>query len=127
MCASRTTPYATAKARARSPNASGTQSAATSSAAIAANTATRTAPSSGSITLVSQAYAVHAHHSRREDEHAPADAGPGRLVVHERGALREPEDEDEVEEQLERLDRLLLAQLGRQPGSVGSSERHCQT
>jgi hypothetical protein len=48
---------------ASSPNAFGTQSAATRKAAIAANMAIRTAPSSGSTTLVSQAYPPHDHHS----------------------------------------------------------------
>ena len=48
-------PYAMAKPSARSPNASGTHSATTSSPAIAANITIRTAPSSGSMTLVSHA------------------------------------------------------------------------
>ena len=59
----RTTPYAPANRNARSPNASGTHSDATSSAAIAPNIANRTAPSSGSTTLVSHAYPTQAHHS----------------------------------------------------------------
>ena len=55
MCATRTIPYARAKASASSPNAPGTESAATSSAAMAAKITIRTAPASGSTTLVSQA------------------------------------------------------------------------
>ena len=51
----RTTPYAHAKSSASSPNAPGTHSATTSIAAIATNTTSRTPPSSGSRTLVSQA------------------------------------------------------------------------
>ena len=49
-----------------------------------------------------------------------ASALPRRLVGHQRRALREREDEDEVEEQLERRDARLLAQHGGQPvGAVG--------
>ncbi len=55
MWATRTTAYPIAKARARPSKASGTHSETTSSAAIAANMASRTAPSSGSMTLVSHA------------------------------------------------------------------------
>ncbi len=55
MCAARTTPYAHASSRASSSNASGTHNAATRKAAIAAKITIRTAPSSGSTTLVSQA------------------------------------------------------------------------
>ena len=55
MWAMRTTPYAHAKTRASSPKACGTESAATRKAAIAANIAMRTAPSSGSTTLVNHA------------------------------------------------------------------------
>ena len=51
----RTTAYAQANRRPRSPKACGTQSATTSSAAIAAKIAKRTMPSSGSTTLVSHA------------------------------------------------------------------------
>ena len=54
MWATRTTPKIKAKARARLPKASGTQSETSSNAAIAPNMTSRTAPSSGSITLVSQ-------------------------------------------------------------------------
>jgi hypothetical protein len=55
MWAARTTAYATAKVSARSSKASGTHRATTSSPAMAAKITSRTAPSSGSITLVSQA------------------------------------------------------------------------
>ena len=63
MCAPRTAAYAHANSIASAPNAPGTHSAATRNAAIAANIASRTAPSSGSTTLVSHAYPVHDHHS----------------------------------------------------------------
>ncbi len=55
MWATRKTPKASAKVRPRWPKASGTQSETISSAAIAPNMTSRTAPSSGSMTLVSQA------------------------------------------------------------------------
>jgi hypothetical protein len=45
-----------------------------------------------------------------EHEQALGQARPRRLVGHERGALREREDEDEVEEELERRDVRLFAQ-----------------
>ena len=53
--AARTTMYAPANHRPRSPKASGTQSAATRNAPIAPKIAKRTSPSSGSTTLVSHA------------------------------------------------------------------------
>ena len=52
-CPIRTTKYAHANSRPRSPNASGTHNATTSRAAIAPKIAKRTIPSSGSTTLVS--------------------------------------------------------------------------
>ena len=55
MWAIRTNAYATANSSACAPNAPGTHSAITSSAAMAANIASRTAPSSGLTTLVSHA------------------------------------------------------------------------
>jgi len=55
MWAARTTAYAQANSSASAPNAPGTHSAHTSSAAIAAKIISRTAPSSGSTTDVSQA------------------------------------------------------------------------
>ena len=55
MWAVRKTPIASAKVRARLPNASWTQSETISIAAIAAKMTRRTAPASGSMTLVSQA------------------------------------------------------------------------
>ena len=55
MCAPRTTAYAIANVRARLPNAAGTHSAASSRPAIATKITPRTASSSGSTTLVSQA------------------------------------------------------------------------
>jgi hypothetical protein len=55
MWAMRTIPYAQANTSASSPKASGTARAATRKAAIAAKIAIRTAPSSGSTTLVSHA------------------------------------------------------------------------
>ena len=50
-----------------------------------------------------------------EGEHPPADTGPVGLGHHQRGALGEREHEDEIEEQLERSDRLPLAQFHPQP------------
>ena len=50
-----------------------------------------------------------------QHHHAPADAGPGGIGRDQGGALGEPEHEDQVEEQLERSDRLSLPQLGTQP------------
>ena len=55
MCAARTAPYATANRSASSSNASGAAMAATTSPAMAAKITRRTAPSSGSTTLVSHA------------------------------------------------------------------------
>src|SRR5262249_53852150 len=80
------------------PNASGTASAATNIAAIAASTEARPIPSPGSIALVSHAYPAHAHHSAVRDEERVPEPRPGRVVRKERRDLREPEDEDEVEE-----------------------------
>ena len=45
-----------------------------------------------------------------EDQQPAGHALPGRVVGHQRRALRQREHEDEVEEQLERGDRLLVAQ-----------------
>ena len=47
----------------------------------------------------------------REDEHALDEAGPGRIVDDETGHLRQREDEDQVEEELERRHPLLGALL----------------
>ena len=55
--------YATPKITPFGAERAGVASATMSIAAIAANTASRTAPSSGSRLFVSQAYAAHAHHS----------------------------------------------------------------
>ena len=68
--------------------------------------ASRTTPSSGSIVFVSQAYAAHAHQSTPSTT-SPRRARPGRVGDDEPGDLREREDEDQVEEQLERSDALL--------------------
>ena len=43
---------------------------------------------------------------------------PGQVVGHEGGALGEGDDEDEVEEELERLDTAPFAELGTQVGTV---------
>src|SRR6201999_4309997 len=63
MWATRKKPIERAKASARLSNASGTQIAAINIEAIAAKKTSRTGPASGSITLVSQAYAAQAHQS----------------------------------------------------------------
>ena len=47
----------------------------------------------------------------REREQPPPDARPVRLGRHQRSALGEAEHEDEIEEELERLDGLPVAQL----------------
>ena len=44
---------------------------------------------------------------RAEDQQAVPEPAPGRIVRQNRRDLREPEDEDEVEEELERRDALL--------------------
>jgi len=61
-----------------------------------------------------------------EHEQALRQARPGRLVGHERRALREREHEDEVEEELQRRDGLLLAHRCRQAAraAVGSLGAH---
>ena len=49
---------------------------------------------------------------RPEDQETVTEAAPGRILRQHRRHLREPEDEDEVEEELERSDPLLaLGQL----------------
>ncbi len=58
-----------------------------------------------------------------EHEQALGDALPGRVVGHQLRALREGEHEDEVEEQLERRDRLLLAQHGGEARGCGEMRR----
>jgi hypothetical protein len=58
-----------------------------------------------------------------EDEHPLGDARPRRLGRHERRALRQRKDEDEVEEELERRDRLPLARHGRQAAAARSGVR----
>jgi hypothetical protein len=62
----------------------------------------------------------------REHEHPAADPGPVRLGLHQGGALCEAEHEDKVEEELERLDRLSLAQLRAEPRETfpGNSSPH---
>ena len=105
MWATRTAVYASANVVPRSPKASGTHSDVTSSAAIAAKSTSRTAPSSGSTTLVSHAYPTHDHHR------SPSTTRPRPMPPHvgssaiERGALRDGQHEHEVEEQLEVLTR----------------------
>ena len=47
----------------------------------------------------------------REHEHASTDPRPIRLTGNQRSSLREAEHEDQVEEELERLDRLSLPQF----------------
>ena len=51
----------------------------------------------------------------REHEHPASDALPRRLRGHQRAALREAEHEDEIEEQLQRLDGLALPERGAEP------------
>ncbi len=54
----------------------------------------------------------------REHQHALRQPRPGRLVGHQRGALREREHEDQVEEELERQHPLPFAHGGAEPGSA---------
>ena len=51
-----------------------------------------------------------------QHEHSPREAGPGRVICHQRRALGYRQYEDEVEEELERRDPLVLAQGGGEPG-----------
>ena len=53
-----------------------------------------------------------------EHQHTLAQPRPGRVIGHQRGALREREDEDEVEEELEWHHPLPFAQGGAEPGSA---------
>ena len=55
-----------------------------------------------------------------------ADATPCRIVRHQRRALRDGEDEDEVEEQLERTDPLALAQDHPDAREVSARNGHAQ-
>ena len=71
----------------------------------------RTDPSSGSTTLVSHAKQIHAHHNIASTSNAAADARPVRVLGHQRRALREPHDEHQVEEELERFDALPSTEL----------------
>ena len=108
----RTTAYTTANVSARSPKDSGTASAATTSTLIAANITIRTEPSSGSMTLVSHAKPAHAHQSSASAMQPRRRPSPRSLGSHQHGALRESEDEHQVEEELERLDGAALPRLG---------------
>ena len=56
-----------------------------------------------------------------EDQQALGDALPGRVVGHQRRALGEREDEDEVEEELERRDPVLAAEDGGDPAGARRS------
>jgi hypothetical protein len=76
-------------------NVPGTARAATNIAAIAPSSARSAEPSSGSISFVSQAYAPDPQQGR-EDEEAPAQPGPGEVVGHQPGHLRDREHEDQV-------------------------------
>ena len=71
-------------------------------AAIAATRATRAVISSGSSVFVEPGVARPRPPQRRQDEQPAAEPLPRRVFRHEGGDLREAEDEDEVEEQLER-------------------------
>ena len=52
---------------------------------------------------------------QRQHHHALGDPLPGGVLDHQRGALGQREDEDEVEEELERSHPLALAHHGAQP------------
>ena len=95
------------KSRASSPNAPGTASETISIAPIAASSTIRARPSSVPAVLPSQAYETQACHSTAMSARPCDQAVPGRVARHERAHLRDREDEDEVEEELERGDPLL--------------------
>ena len=68
----------------------------------------RTAPSSGLIVFVSQVRRPGPPQDAEQQQ--PFDeAGPGRILDDEAGHLREREDEDQVEEELQRRDAFLAA------------------
>jgi hypothetical protein len=60
---------------------------------------------------------------RREREHPSSDPRPTRLRRDQRRALREAEHEHEVEEQLERLDRLSFPKFGAEPRCADPGDR----
>ena len=59
--------------------------------------------------FVSHAYAAHAHQSTPSTSKPFCQPGPGRVLDDETGHLRDGEDEDQVEEELEWCDALLCA------------------
>ena len=89
-------------------------------APIAKNIASRTRSSSVSSVSVSHEYAAQAHHTTARIISAAQQALPARVLGDERRDLRDGEHEHQVEEQLERGDRLLLVvtQLGVEVGPL---------
>ena len=59
------------------------------------------------------------HAEDAEDEQASREPRPRWILGHQRGALRDREDEDEVEEELERRDALGLAEDRGDPRGTG--------
>ena len=88
---------------------------------MAPNTTSRTSPSSALTVFVSQAYAAQAHQSDAEHDEAFRESRPGGVAADQRRDLREREDEDEVEEQLERRDALLAVLVARLDGQRPTS------
>jgi hypothetical protein len=109
MCAPRTTAYAHANSSAVSSNTSGTHSAATRKPRHRGeddepDDALLRVHDAGEPGVADPAPPQHAEH-----EHPLREPLPRRRVGHQRRALGEREDEDEVEEQLERRDALAPA------------------
>ncbi len=80
--------------------------------AIAAKMTSRTLRERVSTSLVSQAYAAQAHQMAASTSRPAYQPAPRQVVRQPRGHLGQREHEDQVEEQLERLDAL-LGLLGR--------------
>ena len=120
-CAIRTTPYATANVRPRSPNDSGSASAATTSARHRREHHDPHRAFFGIDDARQPRVARPRPPEQRERQQPRARPSHDPSVAIERGALREPEHEDQVEEQLERLDRVALPRLGVQAQVVTSA------
>src|SRR5438552_745063 len=58
-----------------------------------------------------------------EHQHPLSETGPGRVMGHQRRALGDREDEDEVEEELQRLDLLALPEHRPDPWHARRSRR----
>ena len=74
--------------------------------------------------LVNQAYAAHAHQSTASTRMPLEEAAPGRVVGDQRCHLGDREDEDEIEEELERLDPLVGVRADRRRDARCSHRRN---